>query len=272
MFLLSLLFGAFVGLSLGLTGGGGAIFAVPLLIFGLAVEPRQAVGISLTAVGATSAVGFVARWISGQVEIVTGLMFALAGMIGAPIGAWLTGMISQRQLLVLFAFLMIVVATRMWISAHSTRAVVTGVLPNDADSPTCRRDLQGNLYLTSPCALLLIMLGLLTGVLSGLFGIGGGFVIVPALVLFSGMGIHRAIGTSLLVIALVSIAGVAAHIWAGRDIPLDATLYFVAGGVLGMFAGTWAGGYLSGPLLQKVFAAAIIAVAFLVVLRTTRYP
>ena len=270
MLFLSLVFGAFVGLSLGLTGGGGAIFAVPLLVYGLAIEPRQAVGVSLAAVGATSAVGLAARCMSGQVEIVTGLMFALSGMMGAPIGAWLSGMISQHLLLILFALLMIVVAGRIWISAESPRVDAVS-LRDDVNGPTCRRDPEGKLRLTSPCAILLTALGLLTGVLSGLFGIGGGFVIVPGLVLFSGMGMQRAIGTSLLVITLVSVAGVAAHLLAGRDIPLEATGYFVVGGVLGMFAGTWAGWYLSGPLLQKVFAAAIIAVAIFVVVRSTWY-
>ncbi len=84
---LSLIFGAVVGLSLGLTGGGGVIFAVPLLVYGLSVPTREAVGISLAAVGATSLVGFLHHWQLGQVEIRTGLLFAMAGMLGAPIGS-----------------------------------------------------------------------------------------------------------------------------------------------------------------------------------------
>jgi uncharacterized membrane protein YfcA len=106
---LSLTFGAVVGLSLGLTGGGGAIFAVPLLVYGLSIEPRQAVGISLAAVGATSLAGFLGRWKAGQVEIQTGLIFAIAGMIGAPIGSWLSARIPAALLLTLFALLMLVV-------------------------------------------------------------------------------------------------------------------------------------------------------------------
>jgi uncharacterized membrane protein YfcA len=94
-------------------------------------------------------------------------------------------------------------------------------------------------------------------------------VIVPALVLFSGMAIHRAVGTSLLVITLVSAAGVASHLLAGREIPIDTTLYFVIGGILGMFGGIWTSRFLSGPTLQKVFAVAIVVVAIFVILRTT---
>jgi hypothetical protein len=264
---LSLTFGAVVGLSLGLTGGGGAIFAVPLLVYGLSIDPRQAVGISLAAVGTTSLVGFLGRWKAGQVEVQTGLIFAVAGMIGAPIGSWLTAKIPEALLLTLFALLMLVVAARMW---H--RAYATSIMPNcptDADGPTCRRDAEGVLRLNSPCAVLLGSVGVLTGVLSGLFGVGGGFVIVPALVLFSGMAIHRAVGTSLLVIMLISASGVASHLWAGREIPLDTTLLFVGGGVIGMFAGIRVSRYLSGPSLQKVFAVAIVAVAVFVIGRTT---
>jgi uncharacterized membrane protein YfcA len=268
--ILSLVFGAIVGVSLGLTGGGGAIFAVPLLVYGLSVDPRQAVGISLAAVGITSLVGFFGRWQAGQVEFSTGLMFAVAGMTGAPLGSWFSTRIPQVLLLTLFALLMLVVAARMWRSAdslnnQSRRRTV------DVDDPTCRRDAVGNLRWNTRCAVLLVAIGVLTGILSGLFGVGGGFIIVPALVLFSGMAIHRAMGTSLLIITLISASGVASHLLAGRDIPFDMTSYFVVGGVLGMFAGIRITRYLSGPALQKVFAWAIVAVAGFIILRTTLY-
>jgi uncharacterized membrane protein YfcA len=267
MAVLTLIYGAVVGLSLGLTGGGGAIFAVPLLVYGLSVDARQAVGISLAAVGITSLVGFLGRWTAGQVEVGTGLVFAAAGMVGAPVGSWLSMRISESLLLTLFAGLMIVVAVRMW--RKNERPLVLRDVRLDVDEgPTCRRDAMGRLRLTTPCAALLGVVGVAAGVLSGLFGVGGGFIIVPALVLFSGMAIHRAVGTSLLVIALVSGAGVAAHLWAGRDIPLDTTLYFVGGGVMGMIAGIAVSRYLSGPALRRVFAVAIGLVAMFVILRT----
>jgi uncharacterized protein len=265
--LLSLAFGAIVGLSLGLTGGGGAIFAVPLLVYGLSIEAQQAVGISLAAVGMTSSIGFIGRWKAGQVEIATGLLFAVAGMLGAPVGSWLSARIPPSLLLTLFALLMLIVATRMW--RKSEPPIVSAVGPlDDGAGPTCRRDPEGTLHLTSPCAGLLGMIGMLTGILAGMFGVGGGFVIVPALVLFSGMSIHRAVGTSLLVITLISAAGVISHLWTGLDIPWDTTLYFVLGGALGMAIGIRASHFLSGPALQKVFAAAIVFVAIFVIVRT----
>ena len=276
MWPLSVLFGGIVGFALGLTGGGGAIFAVPLLVYGLAVAPREAVGISLAAVGVMSFIGFLERWRVRQVELRTGLVFAVAGMLGAPVGSWLSGLIPETVILTLFAILMLIVALRMWSKAVAT---ASGGLPvacstdaADVDGPACRRDINGHLLLTSRCAWLLATIGIVTGVLSGLFGVGGGFVIVPALVLFSGMAIHRAVGTSLLVITLVSVSGIASHLIAGRTISVDIMALFVVGGVTGMFLGNRAGRHLSGPALQKIFAAAIVAVAIFVIVRTVFLP
>lgn len=265
---LSLIFGAIVGLSLGLTGGGGAIFAVPLLVYGLGMPAQEAVAISLAAVGATSFVGFLHRWKLQEVEIRTGLLFAVAGMVGAPVGAWIGGWMSEAVLLVLFSVLMVIVAIRLWQQAVRAKAQTARRSDVDAqDGPTCRRDAEGRLLLNSRCAMLLLGVGVLTGVLSGVFGVGGGFVIVPALVLFSGMSIHRAVGTSLMVIALVSVSGVASLLWSGRDVAPAVTLLFVAGGIAGLFAGQRIGRRLSGPALQQVFAAAILGVAAFVVVR-----
>lgn len=268
MWILALLFGSIVGISLGLTGGGGSIFAVPLLVYGLAIDPRQAVGISLASVGLTALVGALQRYRKKQIEVRTGLIFSVAGMLGAPIGSWLSGQISESLLLALFAVLMLVVAVRMWRKAEKPPREVPATCDESADQPTCNRDAAGNLVLTSRCARLLMLVGLAAGVLAGLFGVGGGFVIVPALVLFSGMNIHRAVGTSLMVITLVSISGVASHLLAGRPIEPETTFLFVGGGVAGMFLGNLMAHRISGPALQKVFAVAIVAVALFVITKT----
>ncbi len=267
---LSLIFGAIVGLSLGLTGGGGAIFAVPMLVYGLGMDTREAVGVSLVSVGITSFVGFLGRWRSGQVEVRTGLLFALAGMIGAPLGSWLAGQIPEVVLLTLFALLMVTVAYRLWSKATAVaqETAACSVVPSEGDGPSCQRDAEGKLRLTSRCARLLFIVGVLTGALSGLFGVGGGFVIVPALITFSGMSIHRAVGTSLMVITLVSVSGVVSHVMSGRTIPSEVTALFAIGGVVGMLLGTTIGRRLSGPTLQKSFAVAILAVATFVLYRT----
>jgi uncharacterized membrane protein YfcA len=265
---LSLIYGAVVGLSLGLTGGGGAIFAVPLLVYGLDVPMRESVGISLAAVGATAFVGFLHRWRLGEVELRTGLLFALAGILGAPLGTWLSGLINDSVLLILFGALMTVVAARLWRQA----SMRPGIVPqpecrSESEGPACRRNDEGALLITSRCAVVLILVGIATGVLSGLFGVGGGFVIVPALVLVSGMAIHRAIGTSLMVIALVSVSGVTSHLWTRGAIPWEVAALFVAGGVGGLFVGQAIAGRLSGPMLQRVFAAAMLVVAAFIIVR-----
>jgi hypothetical protein len=251
---LSIVFGGIVGFALGLTGGGGSLLAVPLLVYGLSIAPREAIGISLAAVGATALLGAVPRWRRGQLDTRTGLLFALAGMIGAPLGIWVATLIPEALLLALFALLMLGIATQMWIRAPATQ-------PAGAIAATCERTESDRLQFTTPCATILLSAGVLTGFLSGMFGVGGGFVIVPALVLVSRMPIHRAVATSLLVIVLVSLSGVTSHVVAGRDIAWDITGLFVAGGFLGMQLGSNLAEKLSGPRLQRVFAIGIIVVA-----------
>lgn len=288
MLWISLLYGSMIGLSLGLTGGGGAIFAVPLLVYGVGVATQDAVGISLAAVGTTSLVGFLHRMKLGQVELQTGLLFAAAGMLGTPFGSWFGSRLPESLLLLMFAGLMVVVAVRLWLRAATTAAPAAAepdiggasadcrpkIQPPEAcpvspeqDQPTCRRDGAGRLILSSRCAVLLMFVGVLTGVLAGMFGVGGGFVIVPALVLFSGMSMHKAVGTSLMVVALVSVSGVTSHLWSGRDIPLVLTSLFVLGGIAGLFAGQSLGRRLSAAMLQRVFAVVILLVAAFVIVR-----
>lgn len=267
---LSLLFGVLIGLSLGLTGGGGAIFAVPLLVYGLGVSAKDAVVTSLAAVGTISAVGFLTYWRRGLVEPRTGLFFAIAGMLGAPAGTWISSRMSETLLLLLFAGLMAVVAVRLWRQATNRRPEPSPAGTNDCrDAPTCQRDATGELIPTSRCAILLVLVGAMAGVLSGLFGVGGGFIIVPALVLFSGMQIHKAVGTSLLVIVLVSAAGLVSQWYAGRTASAAVTLWFVLGGTAGLLAGQQIGRRLPAPVLQRAFAVAILAVALFLVFRNT---
>ncbi|QDV13076.1 Sulfite exporter TauE/SafE [Rosistilla oblonga] len=268
---LAVLFGVVVGFALGLTGGGGGVFAVPLLVYGLSFSPREAVGISLAAVGGTALFGAIPRLVRGEVELRTGLLFAVAGMLGAPIGSYLSTLVPANVLLVMFALLMFVVAQRMWSKACNP-TLPSGVCTTEdepgPDRSACQRDADGKLRLTSRCARLLVAVGLMTGVLSGMFGVGGGFVIVPALVIFSGMAIHQAVGTSLFVIVLVSISGVASHIVGGNELSLTTTLQFMAGGFVGMWIGGIVAKRLKGPTLQKTFSIAVVLVAVFVIFKS----
>ncbi|MCC9642902.1 sulfite exporter TauE/SafE family protein [Rhodopirellula sp. JC740] len=268
---LEVLFGCIVGFALGLTGGGGGIFAVPLLVYGLSIAPREAVGISLASVGGTALSGAVPRLIRGEVELRTGLLFAISGMLGAPVGSYLSTLVPENVLLILFACLMCVVAHRMWVKAARPQ-LATGTCSTEGkpevDRSACQRDADGQLRLTSRCARLLIVVGLVTGVLSGLFGVGGGFVIVPALVLFSGMAIHSAVATSLFVVVLISISGVSSHLIAGNELSITTAALFTAGGLVGMQFGGFVAKHLHGSTLQKTFAIAVIVVACFVILKS----
>ncbi len=268
---MSLIFGLVVGFSLGLTGGGGSIFAVPLLVYGLSIPAHQAVGVSLAAVGATALGGALQRLGRGEVEFRAGLLFGAAGVLGAPVGAWLGQGLPEEILLGGFAVLMLAVAARMWIQArrHPGEARVVRAVddPGPAVGPACRRDPAGRLGLGSRCTVVLGLAGALTGVLSGLFGVGGGFLIVPALVLAASLPIHRAVATSLLVIALVSAAGVASHALAGAPVDWVLVGWFLAGGLAGMGLGTTVGRRLAGPTLQALFAAVMVLVATYMLVR-----
>jgi uncharacterized membrane protein YfcA len=257
---LSVAFGLLVGFALGLTGGGGSIFAVPLMVYGLGAAPREAVGVSLVAVGATALAGALAQLRAGEVEVGPGLLFSLGGVLGAPLGALAGARVPDGRLMLAFAALMLVTAGNMLLRP--------GARP---DAPgrrhVCPREEAGRLFLTPRCVLLLAAVGLGTGVLAGLFGVGGGFVIVPALVFFAGMPIHRAVATSLLAISLISAAGVASHLAAGHPLPWGLAVPFVAGGVAGMAAGGALRGHLPARRLRQVFAGSIIGVAAFVVAR-----
>ena len=264
---LAILFGGVVGFALGLTGGGGGVFAVPLLVYGMAIGPREAVGVSLASVGGTALFGVTPRLFRGEVELRTGILFAVAGMIGAPLGNYLSGFISEDALLVLFGLLMFVVAWRMWAKSRASERPKT-VCESDDARTSCQRDEDGKLRLTSRCAMLLALVGLATGILSGMFGVGGGFVIVPALVLFSGMKIHHAVATSLLVIVLVSVSGVASYLAAGNHLSWETTSQFLVGGFCGMWLGGVVSKRLQGATLQKVFATGVVFVAVFVLAKS----
>ncbi len=246
--------GLVIGFSLGLTGGGGSIFAVPLLIYALRSEVREAVGISLAAVGATSLFGAAMQSRTGNLDWRTGLVFAAAGMGGAPVGTWAGGKLPDAVTLSLFAILMLAVGARMW----ANRGV------DEAGSSLCSRRMGGQLHWSPRCFSVLLAAGFLVGFLSGVFGVGGGFIIVPALVLVTGMSMHAAVATSLLVIGLICVSGVTSYVLAGDLLPLRLTILFAGGGLVGMIGGNDLRTRLPGPALKRVFAAGMWLVALFV--------
>ena len=190
-----------------------------------------------------------------EIDLRAGVVFALGGMFFAPAGTWIGYFIPAPLLLSSFALLMSFVGWRMWMGKAGTA---------DAVGPCV---LRGNGKLGPGCYTRLTAAGAAAGVLSGLFGVGGGFIIVPALLYVTGTTNHRAVATSLMVIFLISLSGVGASIVQGQAFPMPVAVLFLAGGLLGMLGGGAMRARLTGPVLRKVFAAAMWAVGLYMILQ-----
>lgn len=254
--LIALLYGLVVGLSLGLTGGGGSIFAVPLLVFGMDLGVRSAVALSLLVVGLTAAYGALLQWRGGGVHWRAGLVLGFGGLIAAPAGSWLGRGMPEALALSLFALLMLVVGWRMWTSP--SRATEVPLPPSRLACPQ-PADEAGNFQ--PACALKLLIAGAITGVLSGMFGVGGGFLVVPALLAVARLPVPRALATSLVAIGMISITGFAAN--AGQLEPADRVpgAWFLLGAALGMTLGTVIKRHLPAKVLSRGFALMVGLVA-----------
>jgi uncharacterized membrane protein YfcA len=255
-------FGLVVGLALGLTGGGGSIFAMPLLIYGLHLSPPEAVPISLVVVGLTALVGGLHSIRAGLVVWQPAIMFIVGGIIGAPAGIYLARFLEPDWIVAGFAILAMSIGSVMWIRSR-TRPDQSGVVraePETADGGAiCVLAADGQLRFSAPCAFVLSIAGLGTGLLSGLFGVGGGFLIVPALMLVTRMGVHSAVATSLLIITAIGFSGAAGAVLSAT-ISWPIVLPFAAGGAAAMFAGRHFARRIAGPSLQRVFSALIVVV------------
>ncbi|KGI68930.1 sulfite exporter TauE/SafE family protein [Mycolicibacterium rufum] len=226
-----------VGLSLGLLGGGGSILMVPLLAYVAGLDAAHAIATSLLVVGVTSAVGAVSHARAGHVRWRTGLEFGAAGMAGAYAGGWASQFLPGSLLLVGLAAVMITAAIAM---LRGRRA------PMSTDRPGRHAALLAQ--------------GLAVGAVTGLVGAGGGFLVVPALALLAGLPMGTAIGTSLVVIAMNSFAGLAGHLTAGAiDWRLAAMV--TAAAVAGALAGSRLTALISVDALRAGFGWFILAMA-----------
>lgn len=242
--------GSTVGFSLGLVGGGGSILAVPLLVYVVGLDnPHLAIGTSAIAVALSAVANLAAHARSGHVKWHCATAFTVAGIAGAFLGSSLGKMMDGRHLLVLFAILMMVVGGLML----RGRA--------DAGDPTVKLSRE-NLPK-------LLGLGLLAGLLSGFFGIGGGFLIVPSLMLAAGMTILNAIGSSLVSVTAFGLTTAGNYAWSGLVDWLLAGL-FVAGGLAGGLLGVRSAISLAKHrgALTRSFAIMIFAVAAYMLVRS----
>ena len=229
----------FVGIALGLLGGGGSILTVPLLAYVAGMEAKQAIATSLLVVGVTSAVGAISHARAGRVQWRTGLIFGSAGMVGAYAGGLSARFIPGTVLLIGFAVMMVATAIAM---LRGRKDVATS---------------GGTAHLPVPK---IIVEGLVVGLVTGLVGAGGGFLVVPALALLGGLPMPVAVGTSLVVIAMKSFAGLGGYL---SSVQIDWTVALAVTGaaVVGALAGARLTAMVNPDSLRKAFGWFVLAMS-----------
>jgi hypothetical protein len=251
--LLGIALAAFIGLSLGLLGGGGSILTVPVFVYVLGFAAKPAIALSLPVVGTTSLVGALSHWRAGNVNLRVALLFGAVAMIGAYSGARLAAFVAGSVQLLLLSVAMVAAALSMF-RARTEPSVGSGPGGERHGAPLW----------------LVLLVGLAVGMLTGMVGIGGGFLVVPALVVLARVPIKQAVGTSLLVIAMNSASGFLGYV--GQvTIPWRLMASFTTVAVGGILVGTHLVRFVSPPALRRAFAVFLLVVGSLM-LYQNRHP
>ncbi|MEK7239491.1 MAG: sulfite exporter TauE/SafE family protein [Gemmatimonadota bacterium] len=241
--MLGFLFAAIIGLALGTLGGGGSILTVPVFVYVLGFDPKLAIAMSLPVVGTAALVGVISHWRTGNVRLQTAAIFGSVAMVGSYTGARASVLLSGRLQLLILGTVMIAAAASMLRSAIRDGNVAV------VESP--------------PHPAVMLSVGFGVGILTGVIGIGGGFLIVPALVVLGRVPMKAAVGTSLLVIAMNSASGYLGH--RGLEvIPWDFVVRFTAVAVAGILAGTALVRHISTRQLKRAFAVLLVVIGVLV--------
>lgn len=243
--LLAVLLGAVIGLLMGALGGGGAILAVPALVFIFGFEPQDATLGSLVVMVAGTVSGIVNHAKMGSVDLSKGVLFGVLGIAGTYVGRYLAGGVDGNALMLTFAALLVVVASLMIKNAATGSQAVSG----DRGSG----GLMG--------VIKIILAALLVGVLVGFFGVGGGFMIVPTLTLLMGLSMRHAVGTSLVVIFINSVAGLGAGFAQLNQLDWGVLSAMAGSAVLAAIIGTRIGARLPQKMLKLAFATLLYLVA-----------
>jgi len=243
--LLGLWLAGLIGLSLGVLGGGGSILTVPIFVYVLGFGVKEAIAMSLLVVGAVSLMGVVSHWRAGNVNLRIAAIFGGVAMAGTYLGARLAVFFSGQAQLALFAVVMLVAAFFMFRDERAPARPLRPVAPGTT-APLVEMPLA-----------LIVVEGLAVGILTGLVGVGGGFLIVPALVLLGKVPMKQAVGTSLLVIAMKSGAGFVGYL--GQvTVPWLFMTQFTAVAVVGILIGSHVVRYIPQTALRRSFAVFLI--------------
>ena len=246
--------GFLIGLSLGALGGGGSILAIPALVYGAGQGAKPASATSLILVAITSAIGLLPHWRAGRVRWGAGLLFGLAGSGAALLGGWMASGVNGDLLLLLFSGVMVAAAVMMWRRARpgSTHVATTGSAVITVDAGTVVK---------------VLVAGSVVGMLTGFFGVGGGFVIVPMLVLALGFSMPEAVGTSLVVIIINSMVALTTRLKAG-NVEWKVVVPFVVASLLGVLVGSHLAGKRDAKELQRWFVGLLVIVAVYTAIRS----
>ena len=242
MFWLTLALAVVVGITLGVFGGGGSILTVPLLVYVAGLDTKPAIATSLVVVGATAIGALVAHARAGRVQWRTGLVFGATAMVGAYAGGRIGPMVPDLVLLVGFALMMLATSVAM--------------IRGRRERPSAEEHRQAPL-------IRVLVEGVVVGLVTGIVGAGGGFLVVPALVLLGGLPMATAVGTSLLVIAMKSFAALAGYLTAVQiDWGLAASVTALA--LVGSVIGGWLAGRIDPDRLRRGFGVFVLAMAVFV--------
>jgi uncharacterized membrane protein YfcA len=253
--------GLLIGLSLGALGAGGSVLAVPVLVYAAGQSVRGATTTSLLVVGAAAVVGMVAHYRAGRVRPGVGLAFGLAGVGGSVAGSAVNSHVDPNLLLLAFSVLVVVAAWRMLTGCPTcTRVGEQQALSNSGPAEPAGGGLAVRSRIETKTLVTVLAAGTGIGFLTGLFGVGGGFVVVPALTLLLGLNMPEAVGTSLLVIAINSAAALTTRL-ATTIVNWHVALPFTIAAVIGVLAGKRLAVRLDPRRSLQYFAAVLVAVA-----------
>ncbi len=254
-----------VGLIMGLTGAGGGMLALSALVLLLDWNMQIATPVALMAVTAGATIGGIDGWRKKLVRYRAAMLMALMGAPTAVVGVYVARMVAQKWLMLCFALVLVWVASRLMQQNKRNRCT------DEADRPVLARlnPLTGRFDWSINTATVIGAIGGVAGFMTGLLGVGGGFVIVPLLRHYSNVSMHAAVATSLLVIALVGTVGVSTALIHGVAIPLAFTVQFIAATIVGMLMGRRLIARLSASVVQKIFAMLLLLVAVGMLIKAT---
>jgi uncharacterized membrane protein YfcA len=241
-----------IGISLGLIGGGGSILAVPILVYVMGLGTKEAIASSLVIVGSVSVIGVIPHWQKGNVKLKTAITFIPPAMLGAFVGAKIAGLPLVTDTFQLICFSIIMLLASIFMIRKGSKQTDQSVKPK---------------FLQHQYQLLAIAVeGFGVGILTGFVGIGGGFLIIPALVLVAGIPMKQAVGTSLVIIAFNSVAGLLGYL---NQVTLDWALIgsFTLAASGGIIGGAYLTQFIDAKYLQKGFGYFVLAIAVFMLIK-----